>query len=336
MRYEQEKPRGKDLGVKHNRPEIDFEKISIPASSFLDAPGALLNLGENDQEAGLRETRLVLRKVDRRGNGGEQFSREDTDQKPNGFEPFLNSEPQEGNLFVNNYGGNYSQRMELNRRGVERTLQIAHLDGKVFLSNFQQSKSRPEAQGNELAAKRFLIFDSKTQKAEEDNPYKRVTSIPEGWRIEINDQRITEELSEQQKLSGEKLQKAFIKNFNQVLNGGIFECVRREKLSSEKDRLFIFKTAKSIVYAVTVAVGQTPMILANSPLGVSLYLGSMPFGFAILNFLNKQSLSSRKIDDPLEYFMPPVEIDKVARTFAYLAGKGRRLVREAKEDKFSA
>jgi len=60
------------------------------------------------------------------------------DQRSDGFEPFLNPEFKEGDLFVNNYGGNYSQRMELNRRGVERTLQIAHLDGKVFLSNFQE------------------------------------------------------------------------------------------------------------------------------------------------------------------------------------------------------
>lgn len=40
--------------------------------------------------------------------------------------------------------------------------------------------------------------------------------------------------------------------------------------------------------------------------------------------------SARQTDHPLECFMPPVEVDKVARAYAYLAGKGRTLVREAK------
>lgn len=323
MRQEREQPVSKHEGLNANllRKLGRVEFIGVPPFSLPKDDG---------REEELRETRLALRRKDRRDNGEEQPSQRENGQNPDGFEPFLNQDQQEGNLFENIYRGNFSHDMLLNRSAVERVLQIAHLNGKVFLTNFQQSRSRSEAQGNELVAKRFGIFDRRAKKPEEENPYKRVVSVPEGWRIEINDQRITEELG--QKLTGEELKRAFIERFNAELRGGLMECVWREKCSSEKDvekSDFKHKFLTSIIIPASLFSFDALTIGINLKSSLS-NLGGTCVAYGLLNIRGKNHENfKRKTDNPLEHILPLIEIDKVGRTFAYLAGKGRTLVREA-------
>lgn len=320
MRQEQERFRSFDLGVDTNAPRvwnpIDTSVTRLPIEAIrqerVRGVSFSTNQEDNKEEGSQKEN----------GQKSDGF-----DPAKRGFEPFINPEPQEGNLLENIYRGNFSQKMELNRQRAERVLKIAHLNGKVVLSSLPQSRSRSEVQGNELAAKRFLIFDRKTQKPEEENPYKRVVSTPEGWRIEINDQRITEELSEQQKLSGEKLQKAFVNNFNMQLKDGIRDCVWREKLSSEKDRLFIANFISSIL-TPAVLFSFDALILGINVRNSEFNIAWTLFTYKLVNIFESGLPNRRKINF-LESFLPPVEIDKVGRTFAYLSGKGRTLVREA-------
>lgn len=289
--------------------------------------GESLRVGER-----FKEIRFGLQQESNNHRKEGEDSGETNDKRSDGFEPFVNPEGSDENLFVNNYGGNFSQKMELNRKGVETALKIAHLDGQVFLASLPPSRSRSaEAQGEELAAKRFLFFGEKTQKAEEENPYKRVVSVPEGWRIEINDSRITDELTER-KLSGKRLQKTFVSRFNGLVKEGIRESVWREKLSSEKDKNFLWKISFSLFNPT---LGLMFSVLHKfDPAEVAFEMGITLFAFNIFNIHDTlmQSPLRRNLDHVWEYFMPRVEIDKVARAYAYLAGKGRRLVKEIKEE----
>lgn len=284
-----------------------------------------------------QEISLGLHREDNEGRGRES-SLKTHSGKTDGFEPFVNPlDPKQGNqengqLFVNNYGGNYAQKMALNRSGVERALRIAHLDGQVYLTSLAPSRDRSsEAQGNELAGKRFLFFGEKIE--DKENPMYRVVSIPQGWRIEINDTRITEELIEK-KLTGEKRQRVFIGRFRSQLREALKECVWREKLSGIKDESFTPKLHITFISPLVVAAYSPILVLATSP---SFYIPTTVLtvflGYGLANVPLKENIRyrERKTDSMWEYFMPPVEIDKVARTYTYLAGKGRRLVRETKE-----
>lgn len=319
-----------DSGINLLRRFSRVEFIGVPPFSLPKDHGE----GKEDE---LVETRLLLSQEDRQDSPEVESSPKNNNHRCGVFEPFLNKEPEEGNLFENNYGGNYVHAMQLNRNAVERALEIAHLGGKVQLTNLQQSKSRSEVQGNELAAKRFLIFDRKTQKAEEENPYKRVVSTPEGWRIEINDQRITEELTEGQKLTGEKLQRSFVNIFNVQLREGLRECVWREKLSSEKDKEFKYKFGYSLAIASVPPV--VDIFLHGGPRAIAI-MYCIAFLWVAKNNIERimgsdtekiTRIARENVDSILEFILPPVEVDKVARTFAYLAGKGRTLVRETKD-----
>ena len=154
--------------------------------------------------------------------------------------------------------------------------------------------------------------------------------------IEINDQRIIDELTEGQKLTGERLQKAFVNRFNSQLRGGLMECVWREKCSSEKDEYFKSKLILSVLFPT----GQIMLsvLFRENPLLAIIIDSAIIFGsYGIINSLRQSHpraikfSSARNIDHPYECFMPPVEIDKVARTSAHLAGKGRTLVRGTQE-----
>ena len=252
----------------------------------------------------------------------------------NGFEPFINgNENGKNNLFVNLYGGNFSQKMELNRKGVERVLEIAHLDGTVILTSLIAPRKSSEAQGNELAAKRNLFFGDKIQDEDRENPSHRVISVPEGWRIEINDQKLTEELTEK-KLSGKKLQRAFIKRFNGHFREALKECVRREKLSNEKDKYFRSK----LLWSLTNPTAAFIAVVLNKfdPAAVAFNIGTTLFVFSLFNTTDMliSHPIRRKVDHLYEYLLPRVEIDKVMRSFAYLStiGQGRTLVKEKKPE----
>lgn len=266
------------------------------------------------------------------------------------------------NLFVNRYVGNFAQQMSLNRKAVERVLEIAHLDGKVVLTRFvPSSQSTSEAQGNELAPKRFFPFGEKINRDEEENPLSKVVSIPEGWKIEINDTRIRKELENKQNLTGKELQTAFIKKFNGLVTNKLLECIRIEKLSSKKDRYFISKFCRSaLVPVMPITITVFLSNLPSRPLAgldiwvihVINFVGTF-CSYGIFNLLNHQinkenkrrrdrlvkmnnlglesDVPYRKIDHIWEYFMPPLEIDKSIRSVAFILIKGRNLVKVSKE-----
>lgn len=267
-------------------------------------------------------------------------------QRKNTFEPFINPEHNPNNLFVNNYGGSYGKNMELDRKGIEAVLRIAHLNGKVFLSSMPKSRDRSLEGVNKdgsVEVKKTLMLEDETQGKDENNPLLRTVPIPEGWRIEINDEMMMEEL-QKKKLTGKKLQGKFVQGFNGVFTTSVFECIRREKLSSVKDRHFREKLMA--LYALTVPPLQlASMILVMfrdaDQLESLIEIGSAYFLITLVgNFYmdhKKKSLEypdsfylSRPIDHPWEYILPPVEIDKVARTLVLLSLPGKKLVKERK------
>ena len=263
------------------------------------------------------------------------------------------SESTGSQLFVDGYNGNYAQQMDFNRRGIGRVLRIAHLDGRVVLVSLSTSRERSlEANPDgSVAAKRSFLLGKKMQDENKENPIRRVIPASEGWRIEINDTRIREEL-EKKKLTGKKLQTEFIKTFNAQFIHGLWGCVWREKLTGVKDKYLKEKMIYTIFLPLVVNSSIFLIIPSFHALGIGLFFDLV--GYRFLNsylegrdvarknmseifrkYVPEEDFSftprARKVDSFVESFMPRVEIDKVIRTFAFLQLKGRKLVREKKE-----
>ena len=309
---------------------------------------------ETDAKARIHElSRMLFAESKAKKEADEKLQEKAT--RPDGFEPFINGEENgDSNLFVNLYGGNFSQKMELNRKGVEKALKIARLDGQVFLTSLSPNRQRAiEANPDgSVSAKRFLLFGKKIEENQENNPLSQVVAVPQGWRIEVNDTRITQELTEK-KIGDDKLQRAFIRRFNRAFKEGLFECVWREKMSSEKNKHFnetvFFSLLPILIYAGVYFFVKGPSL----PVAV----GAVILTYGIYNSLGKLTTKGirdlenvLKEDDPSfspgrssflrqnfdsfsEYFMPLVEVDKVIETFVYLESKGRTLVRQTREEK---
>lgn len=281
---------------------------AIPSSSERRAN---MPIRESGVEARIHEISQML--------SFERKKREEEDQpqdktRTDGFEPFVNPESTDNHLFNNYYDGAFAQKMVLNRIGIERVLKIAHLGGKVFLVRFDPSR-------------RYSFV-----KDERRNPLYKVMPAPEGWRIGINDTRMMQELQEKKLPSG-KLQEEFIKQFNRQLKLGVLECVRREKLSSEKDRHFKFKAIFSILPIPLQTLTRVPSFIERPFLNTLIGIVYMLVGYAVANLMGPLITKSkfRKVDSLWEYFMPLVEIDKVVRSWAFLAIRGKTLVKETKQ-----
>lgn len=250
---------------------------------------------------------------------------EPMETKPNGdWEPF-SQRPIRVNRFFNLYDGNYAQDMEINRERVEQAIKVAGLEGDIVLTSLSYSRTRSlEANPDgSVAAKRGLLWGEKPEDAE--NPYHRATPIPEGWRIEICDQKIRDELSE--KYSGEKLQKKFVAKFNQNLRAGIWEALWKEKLTAKKDSNSAFKLRVSLLYPA-VAAGLSA--LGGFTLRDLYVIGFVLLAYGVNNYLSffvDDGRYRRSLRSFYEYFMPPVEIDRIIRGLAFVNLKGRNLVR---------
>lgn len=258
-------------------------------------------------------------------------------ERKNTFEPFTEPDDNPNNLFVNGYGGNFAQNMELDRKGIEAVLKIAHLNGRVFLFAMPKSRDRSLNGVNEdgsADATETVLFDENQEDLEDEkNPLFRTVPVPEGWKIEINDEMMLEKLQEE-RLTGKKLQAKFVQGFNGIFTAAVFECIRREKLTGVKDEFFGEKR-KSSLFCIGYQSVVTAAFAINSsdPLRVSIIGGSLylltNLGGNILTSRNKRSFyEARQIDHLWEYLMPPLEIDKVARAFAFLSFPGKKLVRE--------
>lgn len=262
----------------------------------------------------------------------------------NGFEPFVNPQPTENPLFVNGYTGNFETQMELDRKAMERLLGIAHPDGKVVLVSmpFSRTRSVDANPDGTVTGKGELKIGEKIND-DKENPLKRVISIPEGWRIEINDRKIIEHLDEK-KLTGEKLQKTFIKKFNKLLNQSLFECIWKEKLTTIKDEHFRRKIFISVLNPVIALSIWAPRLFQLDLSAIAVFTSTY---LAVNLFINLLSLYHKRLTVPLdtnssayvrkldarwEHLMPEVEVDKVARSWMFLSLKGKKLVREAESD----
>ena len=200
----------------------------------------------------------------------------------------------------------------------------------------------------------IFFFGEKMQDEDKENPFHRVVPTPEGWKIEINDTRIREEL-EKKKLTAKKLQREFIKQFNNELVQGVGDSIWREKLTSVKDIRFRAKVQDILTISffsslnMLLVRGFPPIFffgdVLSQPFVLNIILNRVHSHFdrgmnelfnGTQEIFPEQKLPTyiprgRKIDAKWEFFMPPIEIDKVARSFIYLQGAGRMLVREKKE-----
>lgn len=248
-----------------------------------------------------------------------------------GFEPFVGSEQDSFYLFVNAYNGIYARDMALNRKAVERTLQLAHLDGKVILANSSLSRSRaidgPNPDGS-VAQKRNTVFGAKLED-DKENPLYKVTPIPKGWRIEINDNKLMEDIQKNKNLTAEQTKKQFIGRFNELTRKGLMESVLKEKLTSIKNKDLKIKLFSSLfppafaAFSILLDVNSKAAILTILIQNVLINIQSA----------DRSSYVHRHIDHPFEFTMPMVEIDKVIEAAAYLNTKGRTLVKESKSPK---
>lgn len=302
-------------------------------------------------EARIRELSQMLFAERKKDEELEGQPREKTPQT-DGFEPFVNPEPISNPIFINGYTGNFAQRMELNRKGVEKVLKIAHLDGKVVLVSMPSSRTRSVDANPDgtVTGKRNLFWGEKIEN-DEENPLRQVIATPQGWRIEINDTRIREEL-EKKNPTGKKLQAEFTKHFNEQLKQGLLESIQREKLSSEKDEHFKGKLLYATLLPILTQVVAGAPIFINHPFRATLFgVGSTILSYIVFNLfgeLRKGEMRNienilkeldpnfnprkfsvyRHTDSLFEDLMPQIEIDKVARTWIFLSLKGRTLVKE--------
>jgi len=305
-----------NLGSSERKVSQPFDKLRAGSARSESRMPELLSLILGDKDKAERTEEPKLKRAD-------------------GFEPFVNPQPSEDTLFVNGYNGNFAQKMDLNRKGVERILKIAHLDGQVFLTTLSpnRQKSIEANPDGSVSGKQFLLFEAKAGEDEKDSPIplSRVAAVPQGWRIEINDQKLTEELTEK-KLGGKELQRTFINMFNGKLKDALRECVWREKFTNEKhnklkDKLFLTVTScgGQILGGIAVAINLTPFTYG-------VFLFALIVGLSSSYIANHTSLK-RSTDNILETFLPPLEFDRVGITFAYISIKGRTLVRQTREEK---
>lgn len=239
------------------------------------------------------------------------------------WEPF-NSEPESAQRFINLYGGNFAQDMKLNRKNTERLIRVAALEGNIILTSLSPSRTRSidiNPDGS-TTAKRRLFWDENPD--DKENPYHRVTSIPEGWRVEICDQRIRDELAE--KFAGEKLQKKFVAKFNQHLRAGLWQVLWKEKLTTRKNPYFAGKVFHSLLYPAIFAGWS---LIGGLKLPDLVGVGFVFIAYGIHNCLTylDDARMRRSLRSFYEYFMPVIEVDRVARARVYLNLKGRNLVR---------
>ncbi len=245
------------------------------------------------------------------------------------WEP-ISQEPTENNRFLNFYHGNYAQDMEINRKRVEQAIKVAGLEGNVVLTSLSYSRTRSiEANPDgSVASKRGLLWGEKPEDVE--NPYHRITSIPEGWRVEICDQRIMDELSE--KYSAEALKKKTVESINRYLRAGMREAVRREKFTTEKDSHLGVKVISSLAFPAFV-VGLSASTGLELKLADLYGIGAVFLAYWLFNSsMHVSGDEIRSFQSVYEYFMPSVEVDRFLRGWAYLNLKGRNLVRLHKDE----
>ena len=266
-----------------------------------------------------------------------------------GFEPFI-SDSQPGDRFINLYNGAFSQQMKLNRRKAEEFIRIAGLEGSIVLTSVPRSRIRnidvnPDGT---VTARKSLSHGESPKEWVEEKPV-RAISIPEGWRIEVCDQLIMDELLSQE--TRKPLDKRFVERINPEVRSILQRIVIREKLTREKDADFRLRLAETVGTTFLITSLSVNRWLFRFPLETST-IGYEIFSFIawhlifyaginLLGFINRGGLRNIKILERRnirnnnilpEMFGPPVEYDRVLRSLLYANLKGRNLVKLAKDN----
>jgi hypothetical protein len=226
--------------------------------------------------------------------------------------------------------------MDLNIKNANRMVDVAALGEKVILTNIPALRSRSidvNPDGS-ITSKKGLLWGQKITEPESEKPY-QISPIPEGWRIEICDQMITNELMSKE--SRKPLNKRYVDRFNQVLRSALSETVFKDKFTTASDKgntikLLIEGAMVSLIGTYTAFYGYQFFELSS----ISFYYLQLNL---VRNFIGK-SISTRNPFFPLrtlnsfyEYFMPPVEVDRALRGYLFINLKGRNLVQLAGEFK---
>lgn len=163
---------------------------------------------------------------------------EETPKGDKNFEPFGQTDPKQEPQtpskyrFINNYGGPYAMKMELNRTAVERFIQLSRLEGIITLSSLPYSRTRLGLEINRdfsVSAKRNPTGDQRRFEKEE-NPLYQAISAKYGWAIQINGQRILQEIKDKPDKKN-KDEERFSREFNRYLHSALLDCLVGEKLS---------------------------------------------------------------------------------------------------------
>jgi len=257
----------------------------------------------------------------------ERLPQEEGENRQDGFEPFLTDPQPDTQRFINIYGGNYSQQMELNRLSVEELMRVGAYKGQIILTSLPPLRKRSldiNADGS-ATAKRRLFWGEKVEDEETIRPY-QVLPIPQGWRVEINDQEILDDLTRQE--SRKPLEKRFVAEFNRNLRSALFEILRKEK-TGNRDTMFKLRIFATFLPLVAVFPVLSDGLTADDTLWI---IGSCVSNYVFVNMLgifshNNPTVNFRNLESPYEIFMPQLEIDRWARGAAYLTLKGRNLAR---------
>jgi len=250
-----------------------------------------------------------------------------------GFEPFVATTPSQPesntrNRFINNYDGPYATMLRLNRVAIERFIELSGFDGIITLASLPCSRNRTYLDINPDAtasAKKGLRIGQRRLE-DEENPYYKVNATADGWAVQINGQKILEEI--QDKPSRKTTDDVrFARRFNDYLRGGLTACVRGETMSNAKDEIFNLKLWYTCLAIGGGAIGQ---LISPAHLDLTGLIVTSPFAFAVANWMISRGLevhpNSRMREGLVESFLPPVRIDDYTRGRGYLGFRGRTLV----------
>lgn len=245
--------------------------------------------------------------------------------KPNRWEPVL-SEPTSTQNFVMIYGGPYSQKMEIDRVTAERFVDVAAINGRVYITDLAVNRGRVTAGINSdgsVSAGRASFGSLKLPVfREEEEGFHRVTEVPDGWKLEIAGVKILEDLAE--KRSKKPIDERFIQRFNAELRDGLRELIFRDKfrLGERSGKWKAFLTAGAPVW-----MGWDEFIDGAQVRDIEIIPWTLGL-YGIWNFVDRMSGNPlRSFKSPYEAIMPPLEFDRFARAILFTKQKGRNLVR---------
>lgn len=264
------------------------------------------------------------------------------------FEPLTppeNAEPPKQNLFLSEYDGPYAMRMEVNRTAVEKFLALARLDGTVALGSMTSVRTRNYREVNSdgtVAAKKASLFGEQMGENKDENPCFRTIPTQDGWRIEIQGDKILEEVNEKKHKKRTDAER-FIEKFNGLLRQGLNECVTKHKFTNAKDTFAVFK--KMVMLFDTVFITSTSTVVSGGDikefvLVYTMFIGLLAIRNGITNIQMKMERPEFYEDmhrvNPRrgkEVFLHPLRIEDVVLSKTYLEFMGRTLVREKKKEK---